>query len=284
MKPVIWVSVLVLSVGSVSAQEKRSSRNLEPLNKRFGGETASTRSGNSGMNVSTPPRAAPSETVTKITFLGPKSGWGFIQETSPYYTPQGKRWGTLPGGTLFKYTDVKASSKNAMLVCSVKREDGWKGPVLLDCTVIAAYAGDPDELDPETVQNLGAYFTLKGRIADRKEALADEALAANPYLKSAQQAQQAYQDSISKAAEMEKRMNTLTGPRKTKADEDLRSLKYEQVRIKDKADNAARTYKAWKAAHPVDPAKSTADPQLQALEKELQAAKAKVAKLIPSAS
>ena len=284
MKSVLLPPVLVLFACAASAEVKKSSRNLEPLNKRPAAETASTRSGSTGMNIATPPRENAQDAVTKVTFVGPKRGWGFVLETSPYYTPQGKREGTLPGGTLFKYTAVKASSKNAMLVSSVKRGATWEGPLLLDCTAIAAYEGDPDTLDPDTVKNLGDYFALKGKIADRKDALADDALAANPYFASARQAQQTYQDSIAKAAALEKQMNTLTGPRKTKADEDLRALKYEQVRIKAKADDAARTYKAWKEAHPVDPAKLAADPQLKALEQELQAARAKVAKLVPPAS
>ncbi len=281
MHRVSFIPVLVLFVCAASAEVKTSSRNLTPLNRRAGAESASARGGNASLSAATPARETPPDTVTKITFLGPKSGWGFVQETSPCYTPQGKHIGKLPGGTLFKYTDVKSTSKNAMLVCSVKRGETWEGPLLLDCTTIAAYEGDPDTLAPDTVRNLETYFTLKGKIADRHEALADEALAANPHFAAARQAQQAYQDSITKAAALEKQMVTLTGSRKAQADEALRSLKYEQVRVKAKADDAARTYKAWKEAHPVDPAQLAADPQLRSLEQDLQAAKAKVAKLVP---
>jgi hypothetical protein len=282
MKRVLTVTVLVLTACAASAELKKSSRNLTPLlSKQTGAGTASARSGNTGLSSATPPREAAADTVTRVTFLGPKAGWGFVQETSPYYSPLGKNLGKLPGGTLFKYNDVKSTSKNAMLVATVKRGEAWEGPFLLDCTVIAAYEGDPGALSPDTVKDLGAYFTLKGKIADRKEALKDAALAANPHFDSARQSQQLYQASIVTAAEMEKRMLTLTGPRKTKADEALRALKYEQVRLKAKADAEARTYKAWKEAHPLDPAKLAADPQLQALERELAAAKAKVGKLAP---
>ena len=284
MRTVFFLALLSLLVSTVSAQVRRSSRNLEPFNKRSEGNTATTRSGNTGMNIASPPREADRETITKVTFLGPKKGWGFVQKTSPYYTLQGKCEGTLPGGTPFKYTDVKATSKNAMLVCTVQRGEVWEGPFLLDCTAVAAYDGNPEALNPATVRNLGAYFTLQGKIAARKEALADAALALNPNLESARRAYQAYQDSITKAAAMEKQMNTLTGPGKAKADEALRALKYEQVRIKAKAENEARAYNAWKASHPADPAKLAADPQLQALEKELQQAKAAIPTLVPPAS
>ena len=284
MKTSILLITLGLSACVASAEARRSSRNLAPLTRQPGSASAGTVSGNSGMCVAAPSRETARETVTKVTFLGPKSGWGFVQTSSPYYTPQGKNSGKLPGGTLFTYNDVKPSSKNAMLVCSVKRGEAWEGPYLLDCTDVAAYEGHPDTFAPETIKNLGQYFTLKGKIADRKEALEDEALSANPYFNTARQSQQAYQDSITKAAEMERQMLTMTGARKTQADEALRAFKYEQVRIKAKADQAAAAYKAWKVKHPIDPAKLAADPQLKALEQELQAAAAKIPGLIPSAS
>ena len=285
MKPSLFVlPALCLSACAGFSQVTRSSRNLEPLTRRSGSATAGTRSGNTGMNIATAKRETPVETVTKVSFLGPKSGWGFVKATSPYYLPDGKRVGTFPGGTFFKYNGVKATSKNAVLVCTVKRGGAWEGPYLLDCTDVAGYEGDPDTLNPETVKSLADYFTLNGKVSDRKEALASERLASNPHFGAARQAQQAYQDSLAKASEMERQMNALTGTRKTRADEALRAFKYEQVRIKDKADKAAAAYKAWKDAHPADPSKLAADPQLQSLEQALQAAAAKVPGLIPPAS
>ena len=225
--------------------------------------------------------SADRNTATQITFLGPKSGWGFVQTACPYYSPQGKKLGVLPGGTPFKYTGVKPSSKNDMLVSSVKRGEAWEGPYLLDCADLAAYGGDPGALEPQTLENLAAYFTIKGKIADREAALAQEALAANPHYESAKQAQRAYQDSVVKAADMEKQMLSLTGLRKAKADDALRAFKYEQVRIKAKADREAAAYKAYKDAHPAAPAARAADPQLRELEQALGAAKAKVKDLVP---
>lgn len=282
MKLTLLLTLLCLSNCAAFAEVKRSSRNLESLSKRSA--TAGSRSGNTnGANVAAPAQEKPAETVTQVTYLGPKSGWGFVKATGPYYSPEGKRLGTLAGGTLFKYSDVKNTSKNAVLVSTVKRGEAWEGPYLLDCTDIAGYEGKPEEIDPEVVKNLGAYFTLNGKVADRKEALTQEALSANPHFEAAKQAQQDYQDSVEKAAEMEKQMNALTGARKSKALEALRALKYEQTRVKAKADQEALAYKTWKDAHPLDPAKISADPQLQALEKELQAARAKVSDLLPPA-
>jgi hypothetical protein len=269
---VFMLPSLVLTTLCATADVARSSRNLEPLTKKRAAPAASP--------AAEQPAAA-AETVTKVTFLGPRAGWGFVKSTSPYYGLDGKRLGALPGGTLFTYSDVKASSKNAVLVSTVKRGNAWEGPFLLDCTDIAGYEGSPDAIDPALLQSLSDYFTLSGKIADRKAELTEAALSANPHFESAKRAQQAYQDSVAKAADMERQMNTLTGARKSKALDALRAFKYEQVRIKAQADQAAAAYKAWKDAHPLDPSKLAADPQLLALQKQRQLLASKVANLVP---
>lgn len=278
---IILLSLVLLAACAASAQVKQTSRTLTPLNQPKS-KSASSRGSETGLSSATAPREVPPNTVTKITFVGPKSGWGFVKTGSPYYSPQGKHLGSLPGGTLFKYSDVKTSSKNAMLVSTVKRGEAWEGPFLLDCTEIAAYEGSPDTLDLQILADLGLYFSLLGKAEDRKAQLSEQALSANPHFNSARQAQKAYQDSIAKAAELERQMNTLTGARKSKALDTLRAFKYEQVRIKAKADQEAAAYKVWKDAHPASPAALAADPQLQTLEQELRQAKAKVAKLVPA--
>jgi hypothetical protein len=257
------------------AQVRKSSRNLQPLTKRPDTEAPAT--------SPTAPKQEPVEdTTTTVTYLGPKTGWGLVKETSPYYTPDGKNLGTLPGGTLFKYNGVRTSSKNAMLVSTVKRGETWEGPYLLDCTDIAGYEGDPDTLNPALVKNLETYFTANGKYAARKAELEDEAATANPHRETAQQAQQAYQATIKRGSELEKQMNAQTGTQREKTMDALRSLKYEQAQLKTKADKAAADYKAWKTKNPVSAAKLAADPQFQALAKEREAARAPVASLIPA--
>lgn len=277
----LLLSCLIVVTGF--AEIRSSSRNLKPLTQRTDVSTTDTAGVNNTEKntLSSLKTGNVPDTVTKVSFFGPTNGWGFVKTASPYYSLTGKRLGIVPGGTLFKYAGVKETSKNPVLVSTVKWNDGWKGPCLLDCTKTAAYVGDLDTVNPETVKDLTAYFMLNGKIADRKEALAQAAFAANPYLETARHAQEAYQESIAKADEMEKQMNTLTGTRKAKADEMLRAFKYAQVRVKAKADQEAARYKAWKDAHPINSADLAADTQLQALERERQSAAEKVRDLLP---
>lgn len=267
------------------AQTRRSSRNLQPLTRRP--ETTTTErtlSGNSKAGVSTLPKKQeqPVATITRVTFLGPKSGWGIVKARSPYYAPDGKRLGTLSGGTVFTYNDVKSSSRNDMLVCTVQREMEKDGPYLIDCTDIAGFEGDPATLDPEMVQNLSRYFTVNGRLEERRAMLERDAKAKNPHAELVQQTSQEYQASIKKATEMEREMNNLTGARRSKALDTLRSLKYEQAAIKKRADQAAATAKEWEAKNKLDPAVIDADPEIRALRAELEEARKPVANLIPA--
>jgi hypothetical protein len=283
-KKVLGRVAICLFVGTAGAEVRQSSRNLKPLTQPSAAATADTQSGRAGTGVAVAVSKdeKPVGTVTKVSFVGPPRGWGVVKAASPYYAPDGKRLGTLPGGTLFKYDGVKTTSKNAVLVSTVKRGETWEGPCLLDCTNIAGYEGDPDTLNPALVASLANYFTLNGKIVERKAALEEASLTANPHLESARQAQQAYQASAEKAADMEKQMNALTGLRREKMMDALRSLKYEQAQLKTKADKAAATYKAWKAANPPDPAQLATDPQLQQWQGELEAARKPVVALLPA--
>ncbi len=281
----IWRVLAVCGLACCAeAQVRRSSRNPQPLTRQH--ERAATggmQSGHSGLGVLVAPKKqeAPVSTAMRVTYLGPKSGWGIVKETSPYYAPDGKRLGTLPGGTLFTYNGVKSSSRNDVLVCQVRRGEEQEGPCLLDCTDVAGYEGDPSTLNPTLVQNLVRYFTLNGRVKDRLATLKQEADAKNPHTDAVRQTRLAYQASIEKAAALEREMNSLTGTRRSKALDNLRALKYEQATLKTQADQAAAAFKAWQDAHPPDPAVIEADPQLRAWRAELDEARKPVAGMIP---
>lgn len=275
----LWVATLVFAGSLAHAEVKGSSRNLQPLTKKTGESEVSSRSGNTGLGVKTQPSEKPA--AAKASFTGPKSGWGFLQARAPYYSPAGKNLGSLPGGTCFKYAGVETASDTPLLVSTVRNGDRWEGPYLLGCHSLALFEGSPDALDAETFRNLAEYFTLLGKIAERKAALAQTLRTDNPHAETAQRARQAYQASIEKAGELEQQRTALSGARKTKADDDLRALKYEQVRLKADADRAVADYTAWNAAHPISPSKQAADPQLRELEQALQASRVKVSELVP---
>lgn len=218
--------------------------------------------------------------VERVTFLGPKNGWGFVKNESPYYSPEGKNKGELKAGTLFKYQDVKSSSKNDMLLSMLRDKSGWHGPYLLPCNEVAAYEGDPESVDIKIVADLRNYFLLKGEYDQYREELLVREYKKNPHYAAYRQATDEYEASIEKARVMKEEAEKLTGIRKTKAHEELRKLKYSQTELRVNLQQIGAKYKAWKKEHPVDIAR-VEDDRLNAIQNKIAAIKNRIPNLIP---
>ncbi len=266
---------------TATAEIKSSSKNLKSLLEREAKSSEASSEPSEHVRKSSDQNLE-TEHKSRIVFMGPQKGWGFIKQTAVYYSPQGKNLGTLPAGTLFTYEAVKATSKNPMLLSMVQQNNAWQGPYLLDCTTTAAYDGSPDMIHRDVVSNLKTFFTLSGQIAARKEALKESVLSQNPLAIEARETLRKYQQSIEKASALEKESRTLTGLKKIKVDDELRALKYEQVRMKAKLDSAVAAYADWEKANPAITHKMEKDSVLQALVTQREAVRAKVANLIPT--
>ena len=226
-----------------------------------------------------PAKNTSAETVPKVVFSGPQSGWGITKSATPYYSADGKRLGVLPGGTLLDYSSVKTSSKNMVLEAKVKQGGDWSGPFLLDCASLAIFEGKPDNIDPAILSDLTEFFSLKSKIAERKAEIEKTAHERSPHAESARRAQERYAESIRKATELNAKAEKQTGAARNKSHEQLRELKYEQVRLKADADKEAANLKAWKEANPLTPEAFRTDAQIVALEKQLAPLKAKIGAL-----
>lgn len=276
----VWFSLCLIGITlSGTAEVRRSVRNPQRLTAPPALRRADGNGPTASAAEAVTQTAASRNRVTRVAFLGPKNGWGFTKRETSYYSPAGKRLGTVPGGTLFRYSDVKASSKNPMLLSRLRRDHAWDEPCLLDCTETATYEGDPETVDPAIVGNLHAFFLLTGRIAAHKATLAEKTHAANPHFLAARAAQRAYQASLAQADRLEAEAQTCTGARKVKILDALRALKYEQVRLQSEVSRTATAFTEWNQTHPATaPAE---DPALRKLEREREAVRAKVADLIP---
>lgn len=281
MKSFITITLLlVLCATLAEAQVRKSSRNLRPLTAQPEPQPSATQSERTTLGVVTPKREEPVETITKVTFLGPKTGWGIVKATAACYSSEGKHLGTVPGGTLFKYDDVKNGAHTSYLLSSIKRADSWSAPCLLECTAIAGFEGNLEKIDPAVVGNLCAYYSINGRIEERKLELQRESDSANPHAPAAQEAQNAYKQSMTRAAQLQKEMDAAKGPQRQKLLDELRTLKYAQAQLKEKADKATAASQGWSAAHKPDPATLANDQQLQDLQQELLKAREPIANLL----
>jgi len=222
-------------------------------------------------------------TVEKIKFLGPKQGWGFVTKESACYSLAGKYTGVVQVGDIFKYSDIKESSKNDMLLAVLREKGRWSAPCLLPCDALATYEGDPERVDIQIVGDLRAYFLTKDQHESRQEELLNQECQKNPHYNAYQQVAKEYNSSLETALQMVQEASTLTGIRKTRADEALREFKYRQVRLQHRLDEVAQKYREWKEKNPIDLAKIH-DPQLDELSYKLKTTKSKVADLVPKDS
>jgi len=245
-------------------------RPLESLKdkKEPGASTASAPSAN---------EVAPPEPV----FTGPTSGWGIVPLACPYYSTEGRNGGKIAAGTLFTYSGVKHSTKSFVLIAKIQlKEKTFEGPFLIEASDVVLYRGELEKMPEQLIGDIKAYYVIKGKIADRKEQIEEKNQSRNPHFDTARLWQQRYADSIEKAGNMEEKANTLKGPAKSKMLDELRSLKYEQARLKVQADREAVNYKTWKDQNPISPSLFSDDAELKALQVQLKEAKEKVKNVV----
>jgi|GEM_PF-2334275 len=250
---------------------------------------AAVRAGKAGLNVAPndargemPPKQAEEKVVTRMTFNGPPSGWGIVKANSPYYSAEGKRLGEVPGGSVFTYASVKTSSKNMVMEAKIKREDGaWFGPFFLDVAEVVIFSGTLEDMPEELLADIQAYFSVKSKIARRKQFIEETEQAKNPHFASAKQAQEKYLESVKTANDLAARAEKQVGTAKSKTLDQLRALKYEQAKLQKASEEEAARYKGWKAANPVTPERFAADAELAALEEQLKKVRVKVERVLP---
>ncbi|MCL1920834.1 MAG: hypothetical protein FWG50_07115 [Kiritimatiellaeota bacterium] len=248
----------------------------------------SLRAGKSGVSVAPQDvrreiEKKPAETVvTKMVFSGPPTGWGIVKADAPCYSAEGKRLSNAPAGTVFTYSSVKNSSKNMVLEAKVEHNGAWKGPVFIDIADAIIFSGTLDEMPKDLLADVQAYFSVKSKIAQRRQAIEEAEYAKNPHYLSAKTTREKYLESMKSAEVLNAQAEKQVGLAKNKTLDQLRALKYEQTKLKDAADKEAAAYKKWKEANPVNSDAFAADKELAALEKQMQDLSAKVTHVLPN--
>jgi len=218
--------------------------------------------------------------VERVVFLGPKTGWGFVKTESPYYSVEGKNLGALQAGTLFKYTDVKQTEKDDVLLAVLRDKSGWHGDYLLPCTGVAAYEGDPEKVDIQIVSDLRNFFLLKGELETYRNSVLENEYRKNPYFEDYRRAAEAYNASVNQARQMEEESAGLSGIQKTQAYEKLREIKYKQEKLLADMRQIGERYREWKELNPIKP-ELLEDDRTRTLRQRMEQIKVRVADLIP---
>lgn len=280
------ILIVFLVLAAIAAEAARPSpRNFKSLRSRQ--EQASGFSSNAaGISVDRPRTeqeavaaalpfaSAADRTVRKVVFQGPKQGWGVTRRKVSLYNDSGKKIASAPAGRLFTYSNVR-EGKNSSYLISVfaepPQEGAANGLYLVDCTQVAAYEGESwKNVSPILVEKLVAYFNLLGSIDARKKAVALENDSGNPHKEECDAAVGKYRQSIQRATELEKKMNETTGLRRSKIQDELRTLKYEQAQLRLAAQNARRKAEAWRDSSPELKRAIENDPEIIELNEKLK--------------
>lgn len=279
---IVFTALAALSLEAA----KPSPRNFRSMRSRHEQATGFS-SGGAGLSVGTPNRSAEDaigaamssrsnseRTVKKVVFQGPKQGWGVTKERSALYDENGKKTAMVPAGRLFSYRDVRVGKTSSYLVVLFDRppqEGAASGMYLLDCTQVAAYAGENwKSLNPIVIEKLAAYYQLKGEIEERKQELAAEEDKNNPYQSKLQAAADKYRNSLKRADELEKEMNAATGNKRNKIQEELRALKYNQIPLRNDYLAARQQAVRWRKTNPRLKQLADKDPKIVALREKLK--------------
>jgi len=269
----ILLILLVLLVTGKSHAVRSSSRNLKTLQQREAELATRVQTAEQVPNRS-------EESRERIKFLGPRKGWGLVSRRCSYYSAQGEHLGELQAATLFKYSDIKSTSRNDMLLATLRDSSGWHGTYLLPCTEVAAYSGTLESVDIKIVADLRDYFQLRGEYDTLRDETLGREYRHNPFFEAYQESAQAYHASVDQAIELEKRVAQLQGIRKNSVLNELRELKYEQTRLEAELRSVRTQYRKWKDEHPVDLEKLETG-RMRGIRVEMEQIRKRLADLIP---
>lgn len=193
--------------------------------------------------------------------------WGVTEVDAPVFKKDGKRFpDKVSGGSLVEIEKTTfASNGDEMALCSVWRNGGWHGPYLVPTMSLVMFEGTREGFEDAEVAALMKYHQLNASLENRKKALEEEAVNANPHSERLRQLDKENKAMAAKVKELTKERDESTGAKRSNAADELRRL--EAVATKNNRELAKQValYKEWKAKHPIKQKTPEEDPRCREL-------------------
>lgn len=202
---------------------------------------------------------------------GEKPGWGVTRHRTVYYTLTGTRVGTVEGGVLLDYQSMRTSSKGGMVECVLYENGSPSAPLLVGVKDVFLFTGSYGKLSPRQLTAVKTYYTLGGKISNRRNELLQAAAAKNPYFKEYQAAHQALMAQIDQAQALIAQRDKEQGAAKTRLDEQLHEMKLHENKFRVQYEAIHLKFRTWKEQHAAELGKPEDDALVQQLTKEQQA-------------
>ena len=237
--------------------------------------------------ISTPPEAPSIETPPVIPPYYPPasitnaSSWAILIQRTAHYSTGGKNLGMLPAGTVGEVIKNTTSSDGDVAVCLIEQNGQWKGPILIGVANLVMFEGPLTAVPADTLSLLHYYYTLKERIDARTAAIQQAITAANPHAAAFNRATDAVNEFVIRAKKMTVAFKATTGPARSDLLDQLKRMKFEQVRLNADLSQAEARMKEWNANNPTSPAHAAPDPELSGWLAELRRLEPRKKAIIP---
>ncbi|MBM4163309.1 MAG: hypothetical protein FJ222_02550 [Lentisphaerae bacterium] len=198
------------------------------------------------------------------------SSWAILIQRAVHYSTGGKNLGMLPAGTFGEVIKTTTSSDGDVAVCTIDQDGQWKGPVLIGVANLVVFEGPFTTVSADTLGLLRHYYALKERIDARTAAIQQAITAANPHAAAYVRATDAVNEFVLRAKKMSATFKDATGPARSEMLDQLKRMKFEQVRLNSELSQAEARMKEWTANNPDSPTNAASDPELSGWLAELR--------------
>jgi hypothetical protein len=209
------------------------------------------------------------------------SSWAILIQRAVHYSTGGKNLGMLPAGTVGEVIKTTTSSDGDVAVCLIEQNGQWKGPILIGVANLVMFEGPLTAVPADTLSLLHHYYTLKERIDARTATIQQAITAANPHAAAFNRATDAVNEFVIRAKKMTVAFKATTGPARSDLLDQLKRMKFEQVRLNAELSQAEARMKEWNANNPTSPAHAAPDPELSGWLAELRRLEPRKKAIIP---
>ena len=194
---------------------------------------------------------------------GEKPAWGITSQQTSYYLPGGTRVGHVEGGTLLEFRSTHTSSKGNMVECVLLGEDMAASPMLVKETDIRLFTGDYRKLSSNQLADLKMFYTLSGKIAQRKKELLQDSAQKNPHFTAYQTSYNALTKHTERAKELTVRRDNAMDAERMRIGETLREMKVAEIKLRKDYDELHQKFRAWKDQHAGELATAESDTSIK---------------------
>ena len=195
--------------------------------------------------------------------------WGITVRDTVRYSVRGKNLGLIPAATIFRFhKKIKSEDGSQLVSCSLNLNQPSETSLVAFAST-RLFVGDPNRLSAKQRETMSAYYRLAGQIASRKEELARESAAKNPFFTAWSQARKNLRQHQAESRRLTAERDRASGDASMKLTGTLQKRRYDQASLEQKERAAYAQYTDWRKKHPEATLDAEKDPKVQSWRKQM---------------